>query len=153
MAIKPYDPVNTLAYLRGQLNRLAEPGYFPSVFEEDSDIATSLWRPSVDVKEDDNNYIFLADLPGVNAKDIDVSVEDGALTIKGERKTESKEEKEGYRRIERSHGNFYRRFSLPDTADTGKVTAETNNGVLEIKIPKTVGKKAQKVKIRARAKS
>lgn len=153
MALKPYDPVNAITYLRDQLNRLTDPGYFPSLFEEDSDIATSLWRPSVDVKEDDKNYIFLADLPGVDPKDIDVSVEDGALTIKGERKTESREEKEGYKRIERSHGNFYRRFSLPDTADTGKVMAETNNGVLEIRIPKTAAKKAQKVKIKAKSKA
>lgn len=151
MALKPYEPANSLAYLRDQLNRLVDPAFFPSLLEEDSDIATTLWRPSVDVKEDDNNYIFLADLPGIDPKDIDVSVEDNALTIKGERKTESKEEREGYKRIERSHGNFYRRFSLPDTADADKVSAEARNGVLEIRIPKTDKKKSQRVKVKTKA--
>ncbi len=150
MALTRYDPTtNVIGYLREQLNKLAEPGLFPSFLEEESDIATSQWRPSVDIKEDKDNYVFLADLPGVDTKDIDVNVEDGALTIKGERKSESKEEREGYKRIERMHGSFYRRFSLPDNADTSKISAEAKNGVLEIKIPKTAKSKSQKVTIKS----
>ena len=150
MALIPYDQsTNVLAYLRDQLNKLTEPGFFPSIFEEESNIATSQWRPSVDIKEDENNYIFLADLPGVDTKDIDVSVEDGALTIKGERKSESKEEREGFKRIERMRGSFYRRFSLPDNANTANVNAEAKNGVLEIKIPKTAKSKSRKISVKS----
>jgi HSP20 family protein len=76
-------------------------------------------------------------VPGVGPKDIEVSMENGILTLKGERKSEIKKGKEGYSRVERSHGSFYRRFSLPETADSENITAKSNKGVLKI----TVGKK------------
>jgi HSP20 family protein len=105
--------------------------------DEDSTIATSAWTPAVDISENDNHFLIEADVPGVDPKEIEVSMENGALTLKGERKSEVKEEKEGYTRIERSHGSFYRRFSLPETADADHVTAKSDKGVLKI----TVGKK------------
>ena len=105
--------------------------------DEDSNIATSAWTPAVDIAENDNHFLIEADVPGVDPKDIEVSMENGVLTLKGERENEIKEEKEGYSRVERSHGSFYRRFSLPETADSENITAKSSNGVLKI----TVGKK------------
>ncbi len=133
MKLVPRDPfINHLPHLRN-INR-----YFNlDLGDEDSAIATSAWIPAVDIAENDDHFLIEADVPGVDPKDIEVSMENGALTIKGARESEIKEEKEGYSRVERSHGSFYRRFSLPETADSENVIAKSNKGVLKI----TVGKK------------
>lgn len=102
------------------------------------------WLPSVDVTEVDDHYKVVADIPGVDPKDIEVAVEDNCLRIKGERKSETKDEKNGYQRIERAYGTFMRQFTLPETVDADKISAKGKNGVLEIVIPK--GEKPNKVK-------
>ena len=80
--------------------------------------------------------MILADLPGIDPKDIEITMENGTLAIRGERKSETEEEREGYHRVERARGSFYRRFTLPDTANTDKIEARGKDGVLEIVIPK-----------------
>jgi HSP20 family protein len=80
--------------------------------------------------------VLLADIPGVDPKDIEITMEKGILCIKGERRTESREELEGFKRIERARGTFYRRFSLPDSADAERISARGRDGVLEVVIPK-----------------
>ncbi len=112
-----------------------------------SNVVTSDWTPAVDVKETDKEFILHADIPGVDPKDIDVHMENGLLTIKGQRENEKTEEHDGYTRIERSYGNFYRRFSLPDTADAEKINAKCNNGVLRITIPKHTKLQPRKIKV------
>jgi HSP20 family protein len=112
---------------------------FDSRADEGSSVATSDWVPAVDIKEEKDSFVIVADIPGVDPKDIEVHMENGMLTIKGEKESEKKEEREGYKRVERSFGSFYRRFSLPDTADAEKITAKSNNGVLEV----TIGKQEQ----------
>ncbi len=149
MSLIQYEPISALTKLRDQLNKLYEPDFFPSLWGEESNIVTSNWTPSVDIKEEDDQFVFLADIPGVDPKDIEVTSENGTLTIKGERKTESEEEHEGYKRVERSHGSFYRRFSLPDSADTKQINAKSKNGVLEIYIPKTEKVKAHKISVKS----
>ncbi|MBI4006170.1 MAG: Hsp20/alpha crystallin family protein [Gammaproteobacteria bacterium] len=144
MSLVRYEPYSLLT----RLNKLFEPELIPSLWGEESNIATSGWMPSVDIKEENDKFVFLADIPGVDPKDIEVTTENGTLTIKGERKVETEEEREGYKRIERSRGSFYRRFSLPDTADTEKINAKSNNGVLEISVPKTDKVKARKIEIK-----
>lgn len=94
------------------------------------------WSPAVDIKEKDGRYTIHADVPGIKPENIDVSLEDGVLTIRGERKFDNEQNKDGYRRVERVRGTFYRRFSLPDTADQEKVTAKCQDGVLEVVIEK-----------------
>lgn len=94
------------------------------------------WTPAVDIKEEKNQYLIHADLPGVNSKDIEVTMDKNVLTIKGERQTKSKESKEGYTRVERFSGSFLRRFTLPDDANYEKIDAKSKDGVLEITIPK-----------------
>ena len=94
------------------------------------------WVPAVDIKEEDQQFVLTADLPGVDPKDIEVTLEQGMLTLRGRRESESREEQAGFRRVERVTGEFYRRFSLPDTADSQAVKARHVNGVLKIVIPK-----------------
>ena len=124
------DPWDSIREVRGELDR---------IFNRDVDaytVTASEWVPSVDIKEGKDAYEVVADVPGVNPKDIDVSLEDGVLTVKGERKSENKDEKEGYTRTERVYGSFYRRFTLPDTADADNISAKTEHGVLRLHIPK-----------------
>ena len=94
------------------------------------------WTPAVDVAENHNALILKADLPGVEQKDIAINLENGTLTLKGERKFEKTEEKEGYHRIERGFGAFARSFTLPDSVDAEHVKAEFKNGVLVVTLPK-----------------
>jgi len=103
---------------------------------DQSNIVTSQWTPRVDVKEEDKRFVILADIPGVDPKDIDVSMDKGILTIRGERKSESKEQNGKLTRVERSYGAFYRRFALPDSADAEGISANGRHGVPEISIPK-----------------
>jgi HSP20 family protein len=104
--------------------------------ETDGQIATSDWVPAVDIREENERYVIHADVPGVNPADIEVDMVDGVLSIKGQRKSESEEEREGYKRMERVRGSFFRRFSLPDTVDADSISAKVRDGVLEIVIPK-----------------
>ncbi len=112
-----------------------------------SDSIVSQWRPAVDVKEEDNRFVILADLPGVDPKDIEVTAESGMLTLKGERKTETREEKDGYKKVERAQGAFYRRFSLPDGVAAEEIAANGKNGVLEISIPKQRKAQPQRIEV------
>lgn len=113
----------------------------------DGSSATAEWAPAVDIKEESDRFVLHADLPGVKPEQIDVSMENGVLTIKGEKKTEAKTEKEGYKRIERTYGSFYRRFSLPDTANPDAISAVSKNGVLEITIPKRESVQPKKINV------
>ena len=101
-----------------------------------SSVVTSQWVPRVDIKEEAGRFVIYADLPGVDPADIEVQMDKGILSIKGERKTEAVTESERYSRVERAHGVFYRRFALPDSANPEGVTATGKHGVLEIAIPK-----------------
>ena len=108
-----------------------------SVPEDDqSNVVTSEWTPRVDIKEEAQRFVIQCDIPGVDPKDIEVHMEKGMLSIKGERKTESVTETDRYTRVERSHGLFHRRFALPDSADADGISASGKHGVLEITIPK-----------------
>ncbi len=131
MNITRYEPMNLLNQFHKDLEK------FLGVSQNgDSAIATSTWIPAVDIKEETDRFLIEADIPGVDPKDIEISMESGVLTIRGERKAEQLEEGKGYKRVERAYGTFYRRFSLPDTADAEKVSASGKNGVLQITIPK-----------------
>lgn len=96
----------------------------------------SAWAPSVDLREEQDRYILHADLPGVDAKDIQVTADDGVLTIRGERHAEKREGKPGFEYLERRSGSFLRRFSLPENAVADQIKARHANGVLEVVIPK-----------------
>ena len=122
----------------GLINNLQRELHNPDYnnLDDDASVATANWSPSVDILEDEKSFTLLADIPGVDPKDIDISMEKGVLTVKGERNTENIEEKENYRRVERQSGQFYRRFTLPDSANADKIEARSEHGVLKITIPK-----------------
>jgi HSP20 family protein len=109
--------------------------------------AAAEWTPRVDVREEDTRYVLVADIPGVELSDIEISTEKNVLTIKGERKAESKTENAKLTRIERSHGTFARSFTLPESVDADAITASGKNGVLEISIPKKPQAAPRKIEI------
>lgn len=101
-----------------------------------SSVVTSQWVPRVDIREEENRFVIVADLPGIDPDAVEIVMDKGILSIKGERKSEAEEHGERYSRIERRYGVFHRRFALPDSADPDAITAQGHNGVLEISIPK-----------------
>ena len=102
----------------------------------------------MDIKEEENRFLIQADVPGVDPKDIEITMENGVLTIRGERAAEARKEGEGYTRVERVRGSFYRRFSLPDTSDAERIEAQGKNGVLEVVIPKKEKAKPKRIAIK-----
>ena len=131
-----------------QLNRELTNTRVSYANEDDANVATANWTPSVDITEDENSFKLLADIPGVKPEDIDVSMDNGVLTVKGERNTEEKTEKENFRRVERQHGVFYRRFTLPETANAEKIEAHSEHGVLKITIPKQEVAQARRISVK-----
>ena len=124
-------------------------GRFFDLDEADqSDVVTSQWAPRVDIREEDKRFVIEADIPGVDPKDIEVHMDNGILSIRGERKSESKTGSGKYTRVERSHGVFYRRFALPDSANPDGISATGRHGVLEIEIPKRPETTPRKIDIK-----
>ncbi len=105
------------------------------------------WVPAVDIVEEKDRYVLRADVPGVRPEDIDVNMENGMLSVSGERHQESTEEAQGMRRVERVNGKFYRRFNLPDTADAEEISARSANGILEVVIPKQPEIQARRITV------
>jgi HSP20 family protein len=105
-------------------------------FGGEARLAEKMWAPSVDVVETDTEMMVKVDLPGVDPKDVSVSIQNGALVLHGERKTEETKEGKEFKRVERFFGSFYRTIPLPPAANPEKVTAEAANGVLTVHIPK-----------------
>ncbi len=148
MAITKYNPMREMVGLSDRLNRMFEE---MSGFNVDNEI-TGSWAPAVDVYESENAIEIKADLPGMTEKDIDVTVENNTLTIKGERKFENEEKRETYHRVERQYGSFYRSFKLPNTVDVTKINANFRNGILELALPKKEETRPKKIAINVKSK-
>ncbi len=101
----------------------------------------------MDITEDDDEYVIKAELPEVNKEDVRVTLENGMLTLSGERRFEKEEKNKKYHRIERSYGSFTRRIGLPDDADAAKVGAEFKDGLLRIRLPKSEAKKPKQIEV------
>lgn len=106
------------------------------------------WLPSLDVTETKGDLVVRAELPGMDSKDIDISLNEGVLTIKGEKKQEKEEKEEGYHLIERSYGSFTRSVRLPKDIESDKISASFKNGVLKVVLPKTEEAKKKEIKIK-----
>ena len=137
MSVIRYSPWNSASAtpVPQELKSIFE-RFFGDESNDQSNVVTSEWQPRVDIREERERFVIQADVPGVEPKDIEIHMEKGVLTIKGERKAEAKEETTQFTRIERAHGTFHRRFALPDSANADGITASGKNGVLEIVIPK-----------------
>jgi HSP20 family protein len=105
------------------------------------------WAPAVDIVETENELVLKADVPGVDLKDIDIQLENGTLSVRGERKFEKDERNKGFHRMERSYGSFVRIFTVPDTVDSEHVTAAYEAGVLTISLPKKEVAKPKAIKV------
>lgn len=118
---------------------------------DESAVVTSQWVPRVDIREEAERFVILADLPGVDPANVEVLMDKGILSIKGERASDAAEQSERFSRIERRYGSFHRRFALPDTADADGITASGHNGVLEISIPKRPVSTPRRIQVGASA--
>lgn len=134
MTLTHYTPFNVDEF-SGLMNRLfTEPAARP-------------WAPAIDIFETENEVVLKADVPDVKLEDVDIRVENGTLTLKGERKLEKAESGKGFHRLERGYGSFSRVFTLPESLDDSKVKADYKNGVLTINIPKKEVAKPRSVKV------
>lgn len=115
--------------------------------QDESSVVTSQWAPLVDIKEEAERFVIHADLPGIDPADVEILMDKGILTIKGERSSESSEQGERYSRVERRYGSFHRRFALPDSADPDGIAASGRNGVLTITIPKRPETKPRRIQV------
>jgi HSP20 family protein len=106
------------------------------------------WLPSLDVSETKNEIVVKAEIPGIDPKDIDISLADGVLTIKGEKKQEKEEKDENYHLIERSYGSFTRSVQLPKEVKSDKISASYKNGLLRVTLPKSEETKKKEIKIK-----
>ncbi len=145
MALVRYNPWG-VGELQNEINRL-----FSNWGDSESSAATAGWMPNVDIHEFDTRFQLFVDLPGVDPKAVDITLDNGVLTISGEREMARAPEGEQMvtRRSERGHGHFHRRFILPDTVDADRVKATDRNGVLEISIPKQAKAQPRRIKVAA----
>lgn len=118
---------------------------------DQSDVVTSEWAPRVDIREEDKRFVIEADIPGVDPKAIEINMDKGVLSIRGERKSEHAADDGRYTRVERAHGVFHRRFALPDSANPDGIRATGRHGVLEIEIPKRPETTPRKIEIQTAA--
>lgn len=143
MAITKYDPFAELAEFPAGIRLFQDA--VSRLFSEPP--ATRPWTLAVDIYENENELVLKADVPDVPLSDIKIQIENGTLTIEGERKFEKNEGKGGYHRIERSFGSFVRCFSLPETVDPEKVKADYNGGVLTVTLAKKEVAKPRTIKV------
>lgn len=137
MRIARYEPWPFVDLINRDLNRIA------------NRTAGTRWVPAVDIIEEPDAFLLRADVPGVDNADIDVSMDNGVLSVSGERRAEERKEDTGTQRIERATGRFLRRFTLPDTADAKRITAKSRNGILEVTIPKLPEIQARRISVEA----
>lgn len=143
-----WDPFRDVATLHDRVDRLFEESLRGlRGFDREETLQGSSWAPAVDILEKENEIVLRADLPGLDPKDVDIQVQNGTLTLRGERKFESDVKEDNFRRVERVYGSFVRSFSLPPTVDAEKVEADYKNGVLEVKLPKRPEAKPKQIKV------
>lgn len=146
--ITRWDPFNEFTSLQDRFNQLLNQPLFRGLAPTgEQSLTAPNFFPAVNVYEDEHTINIEADLPGIQEKDIDLSLENNVLTISGERKLENEEKKENFHRIERSYGRFTRSFTLPNTVDTENVNASFENGVLKVTLNKKEEAKPKQIKI------
>src|SRR6266850_4425624 len=146
--INTWSPLREMEDAQNRFNRFFSGGFPNRIGSgEIHSLAVADWSPEVDISEDDHGYLLKADLPEMKKDDVKVTVEDGILNVSGERKTEKEDQKRKFHRIERSYGTFRRSFTLPEDADSTKVTAEFRDGVLKVHLPTTAIARSKAIEI------
>ena len=144
MQLVRWDPFRDVVTMSNRLNRTLHDSYIPRT--EDS---LGAWGPPVDIFEKQDRLVIRTEIPGVEMEDMDVRIENGVLTLHGERKQDTEVKEENAYRMERIYGTFTRSFTLPTTVDSAKVTATYKDGVLEVSVPKAETAKPKKISIKA----
>jgi HSP20 family protein len=147
MAIVRWDPFDAFLGAQEDLNRLFRRSWLKPADGDKSIAEGGVWAPAVDIYETGETFMVEAELPGIDPKDIDLAVDEGVLTLRGERKLEKEVKEENYHRVERAYGMFQRAVRLPSDIDAEKVTAAYDNGVLRVTIPKTQPKKPKSIPV------
>ena len=147
MSLVRYEPWDVLSQLHREINRVFDTQSAANGTADSS--ATADWIPPADIAEYKDRWVLKFDVPGVNTSSIDITLEQGVLTISGEREKDSVESDAERRRVERPHGRFHRRFTLPDTVDAANVRATGRNGILEVTIPKQPKAQPRRIEVAA----
>ena len=143
-----YDPLSAFRRLQNEMNRAFSSAALPSVDEQSA--PSRAWIPAVDIREEEDRFVIRADVPGIEPEAIEVTTENGVLAITGERRPDDAQDNgTGGQRVERVHGSFYRRFTMPDSVDVDHIEARSAHGVLEISVPKKAREQVKKIKINA----
>jgi HSP20 family protein len=145
MPIVKWEPFKDLVTAQRDFDRLYRELFSPQTGE--TEVSTRPWAPPVDIYETENDIVLKAELPGVEAKDVEVRVEDNNLYLKGERKFEKEVKEQNYHRVERAYGTFARSFVLPSSISADKVKAEFKDGLLVLTLPKREEAKPKTIKI------
>lgn len=146
MTLVRWDPFRELEAMSDRLNRMiARPSTATSGKET---LTVADWMPAVDISEAEQEYLIKAELPEVKKEDVKVSVENGVLTLQGERRADKEEKGKKYHRVERAYGTFVRSFTLPESVDDANVRAEYKDGVLALHLPKTERVKPKTIEVR-----
>jgi len=145
MNVVRYDPFRELRSLQDEMTRLFSGVAAPNGGREE--LTTGNWFPKVDIFENKDNLVLEAELPGITRDDFELSFENNILTLKGDRKFEKKTDEGNYHRVERSYGSFARSFTLPQTVTAEGATAEFDNGILHISLPKREEVKARRIEV------
>ena len=152
MNLVRWDPFRELEDMGDRLNRvfagLGRPGLARVPEAGREALTVPEWSPMVDITETDEEYLIKAEIPEVKKEDVKVSVENGVLTLQGERKQEKEEKGKKFHRIERYYGSFMRTFAVPDNVDETKVKAEFKDGVLNVHLPKTEKAKPKAIEVK-----
>jgi HSP20 family protein len=147
MAVVRWEPFRDLLSLQDRMNRMFDESYRGGRSASDDWALGGSWAPAVDIYEHQGNIVLTAELPGVDAKDVDVRVENNVLTLRGERKWSEEVQRESYHRVERAYGSFTRSFTLPNVVDTEKIKADFKDGMLKLVLPKKEEAKPKQISI------
>ncbi len=145
MNIRRYEPWSIFDLMQRELSPYSRRR--TPLYDDNNTVAD--WVPAVDIVEEKDKFVLTADVPGVDPADIEVSMDAGVLSVSGERHSETSDETDGLKRVERISGKFYRRFTLPETADAEGIAAKSNNGILEVTIPKQPEIQARRITVEA----
>jgi HSP20 family protein len=143
-----WSPFREVERLQHQMDSLFGRTALRGNGDREEAITRTEWAPLVDITEDDKEYVIKADLPDLKKDEVKVRVENGLLTLSGERKFEKEQKQRRYHRIERAYGSFVRGFDLPEDADGGKVSAEFKDGVLKVHLPKNESARPKAIDIK-----
>jgi HSP20 family protein len=145
---KGWDPFKDMNELQNRLSSLLTGSPLRRSDGKEETMTVAEWSPLVDIAEDDKEYFIKAELPEVRKEDVKVAVENGVLSISGQRKYEKEEKNRKYHRIERAYGSFVRNFTIPDDADPSRVSAEFKDGVLKVHLAKNESAKPKTIEVK-----